>query len=426
MQPVRRILAPALALALASTPLVAQFGPKDLALSAPPAGAIWKVDAATGVGTPFTQGFAIPHYGWFGLDGNFYVPDRGIVALMQVKPDGSAKPISIGGMFVAPVTCIPSLDGKAWVMSDMAASTIFRVDYDGTQTVMHDAVTTGGLLNWPDGMAWDDQGGLYVANLGSDTIIYIDAQGQASIVNDTDLINQPGGVALDGAGNLFVANYESSDVVRIRVDTGEASVFWGPEVEKVSHPNDIKLSRSGGLIVCGRPGTVGRIDALGQLTVIYADPVLQELDGVAAPEDATLSSGRTVMYGEGTAGSGGFVPQLRGIFSPGPGQQIGLEFRDFLGSAPAILFVGSAELPAGVAKIKGASLLVNPAGSLFLPMALALPGAGAGAGDITLQFQVPVMPALDGVSLYHQVFAADPGAAHGISASNGLKETFGL
>jgi hypothetical protein len=151
-----------------------------------------------------------------------------------------------------------------------------------------------------------------------------------------------------------------------------------------------------------------------------------ELDGVSAPEDATLCSGRTVVYGEGTAGSGGFVPKLRGIFSPGPGQLIGLEFLDFLGSAPAILFVGSAELPPGVAKIKGAPMLVDPAGALFLPLALALPGAGAGAGDITLQFQVPLMPGLDGVSLYHQVFAADPGAAHGVSASNGLKETFGL
>ncbi|HEX5009661.1 MAG TPA: SMP-30/gluconolactonase/LRE family protein [Planctomycetota bacterium] len=426
MQPVRLFLAPAIALALASAPLAAQLNPKDLALSAPPVGAIWKVDATTDLGAAWSQGFAIPHYGWFGLDGNFYVPDRGIVALLQVKPDGTATPVSIGGLFKTPVTCIPSLDGKAWVMSDMEASSIFRVEYDGTQTVMHDAASTGGLLNWPDGMAWDDEGGLYVANLGTDTIIHIDAQGAATLVSDSELIDQPGGVALDGAGNLFTANYGTSTIVRIRVDTLETSVFSEEDIAKVAHPNDLKLSRSGGLITCGRQGNVVRIDALGGKTVIFHDPNLVELDGVSAPEDATLCSGRTVMYGAGTAGSGGFVPRLRGIFSPGPGQLIGLEFLDFLGSAPAVLFVGSADLPAGVAKIKGAPMLVDPAGALFLPLALALPGAGAGAGDITLQFQVPVMPALDGVSLYHQVFAADPGAAHGVSASNGLKETFGL
>ena len=43
-----------------------------------------------------------------------------------------------------------------------------------------------------------------------------------------------------------------------------------------------------------------------------------------------------------------------------------------------------------------------------------------------MQFQVPMMPSLAGLSLYHQVFAGDNGAAHGVSASNGLKETFGL
>jgi streptogramin lyase len=426
MQPVRLVLVPALALGLLSASLAAQIGPQDLALSAPPAGAIWKVDADTGVGTVFGPNFIIPHYGWFGTDGNFYVPDRGWVALMKITPDGQVSAVSQGGMFQAPVTCIPSLDNQAWVMSDMAASTIFRVEYDGTQTVMHDPISTNGLLNWPDGMAWDDDGGLYVANLGNDTIIYIDPQGQASLVSDSELINQPGGVALDGAGNLFVANYQSSDVIRIRVDTGELSVFWGPEVWKVAHPNDLKLSRSGGLITCGRQGSVGRIDALGQMTVIYSNPELIELDGVSAPEDATLSSGRFEMYGDGTAGTGGFVPKLRAIFSPGPGQTIGLELLDFLGGVPVVMFVSSGDLPPGAFKIKGAPLLVNPAASLWLPLALAVPGSGAGNGDITLQFEVPMLPALDGVVLYHQVFAADPGAAKGLSASNGLKETFGL
>jgi sugar lactone lactonase YvrE len=421
-----RLALSSLALAALAVPLAAQFGPQDFALSAPAAGAIWRVDASTNAGAAYVSGFSIPHYGWFGADGNLYVPDRGWVALMQVKPDGTATAISSGGKFLAPVTCIPSVDGAAWVTSDMAKSTIFRVDYDGTQTVMHDQTTTSGLLNWPDGMAFDDAGNLYVANLGSDTVIRIDTAGHASILTDSPLISWPGGLALDGAGNVFVANYKSSTITRTLLATGETTIFAGPETSKVLNPNDLKLSRHGGLLTCGRYGSVVRIDALGQMTVEFQDPNLIELDGVAVPEDSTLCSGRFEQYGAGTAGSGGFVPKFSAIFSPGPGQLIGLELKDFRGGAPAIMFVGSASLPAGALKFKGADLLVDPSSAIFLLLPLGLPGAGAGNGDLTMQFQVPMEPALDGLTLYHQVFAGDNGAAHGVSASNGLKETFGL
>jgi sugar lactone lactonase YvrE len=414
------------ALAALAVPLAAQFGQQDFLLSAPAAGAIWRVDAATNAGSAHVSGFAIPHYGWFGTDGNFYVPDRGWKALVQVKPDGTATPISQGGLFNAPVTCIPSLDGQAWVMSDMAASTIFRVDYDGTQTVMHDQTTTSGLLNWPDGMAFDDAGNLYVANLGADNIIRIDTTGHATILSASPLINWPGGLALDGAGNIFVANYKTSTITRTLIATGETTVFAGPETSKILNPNDLKLSRKGGLLTCGRYGSVVRIDALGHMTVEFQDPMLVELDGVAVLEDATLCSGRFEPYGSGTPGSGGFVPKFSAIFSPGPGQTIGLELKDFRGGAPAIMFVGSDALPAGGMKFKGSDLLVNPGSPLFLILALALPGAGAGNGDLTVQFTVPMEPALDGLVLYHQVFAGDAGAASGVSASNGLKESFGM
>src|SRR5262249_11357045 len=246
-----RLALSSLVLAALAAPLAAQFGAQDFALSAPAAGAIWKVDASTNAGTSFAGGFAIPRYGWFGADGTLYVPDGGWVALMQVKPDGTATAISSGGQFLEPVTCIPSFDGgAAWVMSDMAKSSIFRVEYDGTQTVMANQTTTAGLLNWPDGMAYDDAGNLYVANLGSDTIIKIDTSNHASLVSDSPLISWPGGLALDGAGNIFVANYQASTITRTRLDTGETTIFAGPELDKVKNPNDLKLSRHGGLLTC--------------------------------------------------------------------------------------------------------------------------------------------------------------------------------
>lgn len=421
-----RLGAPAVALAVLSAVAPAQIGLKNYLVSAPAAGAIVQADDVTGVGTPLATGLAIPHYGWFGTDGNFYVPDRGWIAIMKITPDGTLTPLSLGGLFQMPVTCIPSLDdGAAWVVSDMGASSIFRVGYDGSQSVMHDPASTNGLLNVPDGMAYADDGTLYVANLGNDTVIKIDPQGQASLVTDSDLIAQPGGVALDGAGNLFVANYMNHLITRTILATGETVTFSGPDVGMVAHPNDLKLSRSGGLLTCGRQGSVVRIDALGQMTLEFSDPNLVELDGVSVLEDATLCSGRFTSYGSGQSGTEGIAPTLRAIFSPCPGQIIGLELVDFLGGAPAVMFVGTDDLPAGAAKIKGISLLVNPAGTVFLPIPMVLPGNGPGTGDLTLQFQLPMMPTLVGVEFFHQVFAADPGAPKGLSASNGLRETIG-
>jgi hypothetical protein len=409
------------ALAASASPAAAQLGLQDLLLSAPGAGAIWRVDGTTGIGSAWAAPMGIPHYGWVAPDGTFYVPDRSYEALMKITPDGTPSILTSDGLFVMPVTCLPTPDGTALVVSDMLTNRIVRVGFDGSQALMHDAASTNGLLSGPDGMAWDDAGNLYVANLGNDTLVRIDAQGAATLFSDHEALSQPGGVALDGAGNLFVANYGTSTIMRFRIDTGIGGIFAGPDLDKIHNPNDIKVSRSGGLITSGRPGKVVRIDALGQMTVIFSDPLLGELDGVSAPEDSSPCSGRFETYGAGEPGTGGLVPEFRAIFSPCAGQTIGLEFKDFRGSAPAVLFVGSQGLAGDTLKFKGAPMLVNPSGALFLPLALTMPPSGS----MTLQFQVPVMTGLVGIQLYHQVFAADPGAAHGVSASNGLKETFG-
>ncbi len=409
-------------LALAQVPLLAQ---SDYFVSSPAGGGIYRGDYVSGASTPYGLGLQIPHYGWFGNDGNFYVPDRGWVAIMKITPAGQVSALTAGGHLIKPVTCIPTTDDTAWVVSDMEANKILRVDYDGTQTLMYDNTTAGGLLNWPDGMAYDDAGNLFVANLGNDTLIKIDPLGTATLFSDSDLISEPGGLAIDGAGNLFVANYGTSTIVRYRMDTGEHAVFAGPDVSKMAHPNDIKLSRKGGLLTSARQGNVLRLDALGNITVAFSNPALQELDGVSVPEDATLCTGRFTSYGQGTPGSGGIVPQLRAIYSPCAGQTIALEMKDFLGGAPAIMFVGTGSLPQNAVKLKGAPLLVDPSGGLFLMISLVMPGAGNGQGGLTLQFTLPDEPGLEGLSLYHQVFARDLGVLNKVSASNGLIETFG-
>jgi sugar lactone lactonase YvrE len=211
------------ALAYSTSAASAQFDPDDYYVSVPftTAPGIYKIDSDTGVATPFALPMLVPHYGWFGNDGNLWVPDRGIPGLVKVEPDGTTTAMAVGGFFDKPVTCIPTPADDAWVVSDMGVHKIVRVDYDGTQTLMHDNTTANGLLNWPDGIAYDDFGNLFVANLGNDTIIKIDPSGNATLfADDPALIRAPGGIAIDGAGNLFVANYDLHTLSRFNMETG--------------------------------------------------------------------------------------------------------------------------------------------------------------------------------------------------------------
>src|SRR5204862_5577199 len=101
-----------------------------------------------------------------------------------------------------------------------------------------------------------------------------------------------------------------------------------------------KLSRHGGLLVTTRLSNLVRVHADGSMTQIFQDSTLGEIDGVAVPEDAIPCSGSFTSYGAGLVGSGGFVPELRAVFSPCPGVEVGLESKEFAGGALAYLMLG--------------------------------------------------------------------------------------
>lgn len=404
------------ALALAST---ATASDQDFYLSVPALGSVMRVDATTGTATPFASGVLIPHYGWF-INGDLIMPDRGWPAVLRIKPDGSVSAISAGGLFNKPVTAIPDPGGNGFLLSDSAAPAIFHIGWDGTQTVFADLTSTNGLLTGPDGMAFDAAGNLYAANLVGDTIIKIDPQGNASLFAATPNISQPGGLVIDNSGNMFVAMYGNSKLMRYRLDTGEETLF-AEDFAKMKSPSDLKLSRSGGLIASTRNSNILRIHADGSIDVLFSDPSYGDIVGVSSPADAVLCDGTFESYGAGVAGTGGVTPELRAIFSPCAGQEIGIEFKDFLGGTMSYFFVGFA--PAAYPTLGGTVLVDVALPHVMIP--IPMPGANAGEGDLTLAFDVPELPGIVGLNIYYQALAADPGAPFGVSFSNGLHETIG-
>lgn len=390
-------------------------GEQDSYLSIPSKGGIWRFDAQTGQVTPFALGLGIPFYGFFEPGGDLIIPDRLFGAVFRTDPTGAISIVSAAGLLSSVVTATPA-PGGGLAASDLPSNRVVHVDTQtGQQTLIHDEFTSGGLLVGPGGLAYAPDGALYVANNVGNTIVRIEPDGAISTFSDSPLIQTPGGVAIDGAGNLFCAMYASDRIVRFRLDTGEAEPFAGPH-PMMKSPNDLKLSRSGGLLTTTRNSSLLRIDATGQIDVLLHDPTLGEIDGIAVPEDATPCSGTFVTYGVGTAGPSQLPPRLSALFSPCPGAAVALEFRGVAPGAPTALFIGTA--PAAI-PFYGGTLLVNPVGP-FVVVPFTHPG-----GDLVLPFTLASDPLWIGAQLFLQYATAEPTAPQGVALSNGLHETIG-
>jgi len=119
-------------------------------------------------------------------------------------------------------------------------------------------------------------------------------------------------------------------------------------------------------------------------------------------------------YGDGLAGSGGFVPRLTSVGSPSIGRRLHLDVSEGLGGASAVVGLGT-NGPAA-SPFNGGTLLVAPP-MIQLPLVLGgasgVPGAGAG----TVQVVIPNMLELIGTRWNVQAFVLDPGAPQGMSLS---------
>ena len=407
------------ALVCAGLPPAARAG-DDYYISVPAFGAVYKIDGDSGAMTPFASGMSIPFYGTFAADGNLYMPDRGVGVVWKISPAGVVTPFAAGGWLQSIVT-LTVAPGGGFVAADIFQQTIVHIDENGQQTLIADVASSGGLLMGPGGIAYAPDGTLYVANNSGNTIVKVnDRTGEVTPFSDGQgLIDRPAGVVIDRAGNLFVADYGAEDIVRVRLDTGVASVFCDDPF--IVHPNDLRLAPDGGLHVTMDNSAMALIDAKGHLTVLHEDASLGAWDGVATEAYLSPCTGQFLPYGAGLSGSGGVVPELRGIFAPCPGAHAGLELTGLLGGSFGSLAWGIAAT--NVPFKQGALLVnINPPGGLI---PLFFPGAGPGGGGLTLSFTLPGTAALSGLSIYLQGLVADPGAPAGISMTNGLEERIG-
>jgi sugar lactone lactonase YvrE len=105
-----------------------------------------------------------------------------------------------------------------------------------------DGIGSAAQFTWPDGMAIDDSGNLFVGDMMDATIRKVDIA-TATVTTLVGLAGHPGssdgtgsaarfgssekGLACDGAGNLFVADSSNSTIRKIVIATGVVTTFAG-------------------------------------------------------------------------------------------------------------------------------------------------------------------------------------------------------
>ncbi len=196
----------------------------------------------------------------FDSKGNLFVADGTNATIRRITPEGMVSTVAgqvltpgtadgngTAAQFSAPRGLAFDSSGNLWV-ADSGNHTIRRITTDGTVTTVAGRAGTRGSADgaaaaatfaWPDGLAFDGAGNLYIADTGNDTIRVMTADGlvstfvgRAGYPGSTDgtlttaRLSGPAGLSFDGAGNLFVTE-DDGDRVRIVTRQGSVSTIAG-------------------------------------------------------------------------------------------------------------------------------------------------------------------------------------------------------
>jgi hypothetical protein len=167
-----------------------------------------------------------------------------------------------------------------------------------------------------------------------------------------------------------------------------------------------------------QPGAVmsaGYVDAGGCADLIAGIPSLGNNGGAHILASSAGGVHGFVDLGFGKPGAGGFTPELRAYGNLAPSGQVTIKVRYIKPFTSGSWFIGVSQ---GNLPFKQGVLVPSPFGPFFQ----FLVGSGP-IGQITFTGTNP-SASLTGFSLYHQFWFVDAAATAGLSASNGMRETF--
>ena len=398
--------------------VTATNNPGGFAVAGLPTGLGW--DHATGVisGVPTASGtFAITvtaantplFHGPVGVavdgNGNVYVADGGNSTIRMVTPAGVVSTLAgspgltgttdgIGKAARFDHACGLAADGVGNLyVGDTYNRTIRRVTPAGVVSTLAgspnltgsaDGIGGAARFLWPNGVAVDGSGNIYVADEDNDTIRKVTPAGVVSTLAGAPGISgtadgtgyaarfsSPSGVAVDGSGNVFVADFHNRTIRKV-TQAGAVSTF------------------------AGLPGAAGAVDGTGSAARFwYPAGVAVDGDGNVFVADWGNNTVRKIT-------SAGVVTTLAGSSGAFPGSADGIGSAARFNGPWGIAVDGGGNLY--VADINNSTIRkITPSGLVTTLAGLAgIPGCGDGAGGgqtsgtIILSITPPPCPSISG------------------------------
>ena len=135
------------------------------------------------------------------------------------------------GQFAAPHSVAVDPTDDSVLVADANNSRIQRLRMDGTYVEMYGWGVGGVNLSNPTGVAADATGNLFVASIGTDQIVKIDAAGNlvktwGGTGGQPGQFSGPHGVAVDSSGNVFVAEVNNTRIQKFD-NNGRLLTMWG-------------------------------------------------------------------------------------------------------------------------------------------------------------------------------------------------------
>jgi DNA-binding beta-propeller fold protein YncE len=104
-------------------------------------------------------------------------------------------------------------------------------------------------LNYPEGVAVDGQGSVYVADRGNDRVLMLAAGSTTSTVLPFTDVAVPWGIAVDNAGDVFVTEHDGNQVLKLPTGSNTPTVL---PVTELNNPLGVAVDNAGNIYVADR------------------------------------------------------------------------------------------------------------------------------------------------------------------------------
>lgn len=209
---------------------------------------------------------------------------------------GSTNGTGINATFWNPIDIALDASGNLFVC-DFSSNKIRKITPAGVVTTFAGSGSAGftnatgiaASFRFPNGIAIDTDGNLYVADRNNHSIRKITSAGVVSTLagtgtqgyvdgqGDTAKFNSPSGIAVDASGNVYVA--DESHRIRKITPSGFVSTIAGigspsftngtSTVAAFKYPNDLEIDNAGNIYVCDKSNhAIRKVDINGNVTTI--------------------------------------------------------------------------------------------------------------------------------------------------------------